>query len=138
MTSAVKKPKKFNARASRKQLQAFWSTLVRVRDHHTCQWCGSAAAGSLQAAHIFGKKACPTVRFMLDNGITLCWACHFKADNSHRHEFTALCREFLGDEKFDALTSQAHRSLGSWGRTEYERDLLYLNEHATTLGVRSE
>lgn len=130
------KVKRFNARPRRNELQAFWSLLIKHRDKFVCQWCGSTHL--LQSAHIFGKQASPAVRFNLANGVTLCTSCHFKADNSHRHDFTLFCMERLGTERFEELRAMAHVSRVSWCRADYDRDLAYLNDEAIALGVETQ
>lgn len=46
-----------------------WSAAVMKRDRRTCQLCGRL---STDAHHVYGKKAHPKLRHVLDNGIALC------------------------------------------------------------------
>jgi hypothetical protein len=132
-----RKQPKFNAKARRAELQAFWSVIVRTRDKYRCQQCGCEDRHKIQAAHIFGKKAFPAIRFWPVNGVALCWTCHFKADQTYRHQFTFFCQEHIGEDKFDWLMREANKSRGTWGPVEYERDLTMLNEHAVELGIET-
>jgi len=54
-----------------------WRKGVFQRDKHTCQDC-NAAGGRLQAHHLKGWADHPTMRFEIDNGLTLCEGCHAK------------------------------------------------------------
>jgi hypothetical protein len=57
-----------------------WRRLVFERDCWTCQRCGARAGRGkailLNAHHIKPWAKHPELRFSLDNGITLCVACH--------------------------------------------------------------
>ena len=57
---------------------AQWRRRVFHRDSYTCQRCSLRPSGSnqLRAHHIAPWAKYPTLRFDLDNGITLCRACH--------------------------------------------------------------
>jgi predicted restriction endonuclease len=79
---------------------ARWSLLVRRADRHRCQRCGEdelslAILGSwLDAHHIRGKKAHPALRYVVENGVSLCrrpdGGCHGWA-----HEHPVLFRAWL-------------------------------------------
>jgi len=62
-----------NKKISRRTLTA-WSAQVRERDCHTCRDCGST--DNLHAHHIWSKSKHPHHALELDNGTTLCEACH--------------------------------------------------------------
>lgn len=46
------------------------------RDHYTCQICQNNKGGNLEAHHIVGWSKDESLRFKLDNLITLCKKCH--------------------------------------------------------------
>ena len=52
-----------------------WRESVFVRDGFKCQVCGQVG-GELNAHHIKTFKDYPTLRFDVNNGITLCAKCH--------------------------------------------------------------
>ena len=53
-----------------------WRKAVYQRDQYTCQECGQK--GNIVAHHIKPWAKHPESRFDVDNGITLCEACHAK------------------------------------------------------------
>jgi len=52
-----------------------WRTAVYTRDKWVCQKCG-VLGGRLHPHHMKSFKEFPELRFAIDNGITLCVACH--------------------------------------------------------------
>ena len=57
-----------------------WREAVFTRDNWTCQEC-KERGGILQADHIKPFAYYPELRFAIDNGRTLCVACHKKTDS---------------------------------------------------------
>ena len=55
-----------------------WRTAVFKRDHYTCKACFEEGK-RIHAHHIFGWKDHPELRYVVDNGITLCKKCHHEA-----------------------------------------------------------
>ncbi len=91
-------------RASRRNTarQADWRAQVYARDNHTCQKCGDASGGNLNAHHIQPHHANKALRWEVSNGITLCAPCHkafhraygFKrADAAQLTEFLSVCAQ---------------------------------------------
>lgn len=54
----------------------YWVNAVISRDKATCQHCGATNV-ELHAHHIKSYKDHPGLRFDVDNGITLCYSCHW-------------------------------------------------------------
>lgn len=51
-----------------------WSKLIRQRDDYTCQYCGKQSQ-YVNAHHVKGRRI-KSLRFCLENGISLCFGCH--------------------------------------------------------------
>ena len=57
-----------------------WREAVFARDNFTCQFCGIRGC-YLEPHHIRGFAEYPELRFVVENGITLCENCHKLTDN---------------------------------------------------------
>jgi 5-methylcytosine-specific restriction endonuclease McrA len=62
-----------------------WSRAVKERDGYTCRWCGKPGD---QPHHIV-KRRFQETRLDVDNGVTLCFACH---EDFERHPIQAKDR----------------------------------------------
>jgi hypothetical protein len=85
-----------------------WSKSVLERDKYTCQYCG-VVGGTLHAHHVHSFAKYPTLRYYIENGITLCKKCHDKhhpgqyerqssggADLNNNDDFTHIGRGSRG------------------------------------------
>lgn len=53
-----------------------WRKKVYTRDNHTCQWPNCCSKKRLNAHHIKTWANYPGLRFLVENGITLCYQHH--------------------------------------------------------------
>jgi len=78
-TKKVKRPptKAVLLKRVKKALSALWSWCVRMRDGYKCLMCGKTKG--LSAHHwLFAKGHCQPLAYNVDNGATLCYACHIR------------------------------------------------------------
>jgi len=80
-----KKKKKPTLAQMRKKLDRLWFEAIYKRDKGICQYC--KRGDTLAAHHIFGKKAYPSGRWNLDNGVLLCYAHHIFYAHAKPEEF---------------------------------------------------
>jgi 5-methylcytosine-specific restriction endonuclease McrA len=66
---------------------AKWRKAVYTRDNYTCQRC-MTRGGKIEAHHIKPFSTHFELRFDVDNGMTLCKACHKKEHNGNFREDT--------------------------------------------------
>ena len=81
----VKKPARKHSACAKltKRAYSLWTQYVKARDGQTCQLCGAHGGAIkpngkkviLNAHHIIGRE-CRLLRFDVNNGLTLCQACH--------------------------------------------------------------
>ena len=82
------------------ECQTIWSKIVRGRDSYTCQWCGSK--DRTQGHHIVGKGISnKTGWFDPDNGMTLCYQCHFNRLKLEPEVYVAFRDKWLKERKFN-------------------------------------
>lgn len=56
-----------------------WRNNVFERDCYSCQYCGYDKGHIIRAHHIFPFAEYPDLRFVVENGVTLCERCHILA-----------------------------------------------------------
>lgn len=80
-----------------------WASLVKERDSYECQRCHvvypEGRRQGLHAHHIFGRSR-RTTRWMLENGISLCFGCHMWA-HANPLEFHEWMQDRLGAGYWD-------------------------------------
>lgn len=77
-----------------------WRKEVYKRDKHTCQWPGCSSKKKLNAHHIKTWADFPSLRFTLDNGITLCYN-HHKLIKNLEHIYEAVFLKIIAQKKHD-------------------------------------
>jgi hypothetical protein len=60
-----------------------WRNKVYKRDNYTCKKCGDSKGGNLISHHIYSWNSHTKLRFIADNGVTLCENCHKKFHNKY-------------------------------------------------------
>ena len=61
---------------------AEWRKRVLARDKYKCQMPSCKRKKGLQVHHIRKWSSASTLRFEIDNGITLCYGCHKEVTNN--------------------------------------------------------
>jgi len=64
-----------NCRAMNTKEYKYWRSAVFERDNWTCKTC-FRRSGKLEAHHIKEWAKFPELRFIVENGVTLCYECH--------------------------------------------------------------
>ena len=89
------------------QADILWSKLVKEIDGHKCVYCGAKA--NLNSHHIFTKKRHANMRWMLDNGITLCPKCHIFGVHQDPAKYLPLIIKYCGPDRWERLTRAASK-----------------------------
>jgi len=71
-----------------------WRKKVYKRDKHKCQMPGCGYRKYLQAHHIQRWASASSLRFDVDNGITLCKNCHSRV-TGHERQYESLFMEIV-------------------------------------------
>jgi hypothetical protein len=85
---------------------ARWSVAIKATSGWECEWCGKWQI-TMDAHHVYSKRAFPRLRYDLDNGVQLDRACHERAHRnplSFRAWFAAV-----DPERWRRLSSKAQR-----------------------------
>ncbi len=79
----------------------------KVRAIGVCARCRKGAEQiTLQCAHLIGRRNM-AVRWDLDNGIPLCYACHMFWAHKEPIWFNDFAKQYLGEYKFNKLKQKA-------------------------------
>ena len=85
-----------------KKLDLLWAKKIKERANYTCEYCLEKNAW-VNAAHIIGRRYRGT-RWMLDNGICLCYGCH-RAYDEHAPRAEKIRRLVIGEYRLNKLLS---------------------------------
>lgn len=91
-----------------KRLHDEWSKAVKDRDGWVCQKDGCGRTTNLNSHHAYGKGAHPSVRYDVDNGVTLCAGHHLFWAHKEGLEFSEWFRKRLGKKRYEALRRRAN------------------------------
>lgn len=96
-------------KAIKKALDNVWRDTIHKIYGGVCSACGKSG---VQAHHFFGRKAYPSVKWDVDNGVALCVGCHIM--KVHRNGQTEIARDALikriGQIKFEELKKRANET----------------------------
>lgn len=74
-----------------------------------CIRCGSIEDG--QCSHYYGKDACPSLRYNLENTHRMCKACHCRHHKIDDHWYSDWMRHHYSDEELDRLEDIAKQEV---------------------------
>lgn len=74
-----------------------WRTKVKRRDKFKCQMPKCGSKKRLQAHHISKWASASSLRYEVDNGITLCYNCH-KQVTGHESVYESLFRGLIREK----------------------------------------
>ncbi len=77
-----------------------WRLAVYKRDGFQCKKCGKKVCKGrkIQAHHILKWSEYPTLRYDVNNGITLCWECH-KILYGNENSYVSMCKMLIGNKE---------------------------------------
>ena len=82
-----------------------WSQAVKIRDGHQCRVCGSTSG--LQSHHIFSDRMHASMRYLLSNGVCLCFSHHYPLGHSDPCVMRENIVRAIGVETYKALENLA-------------------------------
>lgn len=87
-----------------------WKKAVLERDAGLCQRCLSQYKfiPAVDAHHIIHKSQGDYVRYLVDNGVSLCRECH---DLDSQGKLLPWCIEWLGEDKYYEIKRKNHESI---------------------------
>lgn len=87
----------------REACDKWFSDVVRKKANHVCESCGISGV-TMDCAHIYGRRA-KSVRWSLDNAVSLCRGCHRKF-TENPIDFTHWLNEYLGEGHMELLNEK--------------------------------
>lgn len=110
-----KSPREARTHAIKKLIHTLWSKLVRRRDG-ACVLCGVSASQKQLYAHHWIVHAAGSIytRFILNNGVALCYSCHIfkvhsRGDAGTLDEIREYMRRFMRDWEYDEINKRGHQ-----------------------------
>ena len=103
--------------AKKKQVRAAFRTACFIRDGNKCRFCkaeppkGTSVEDFLDAHHITDRNELPNGGYVAENGISLCAACHEKAEVYHESEKTIHEPGFLPNDLYNLIGSSFEKAV---------------------------
>ncbi|MFA5377589.1 MAG: hypothetical protein WC455_17695 [Dehalococcoidia bacterium] len=85
-----------------------WSRAVKIRDGNQCRVIGCGSDSGLQSHHIFSDKMHSSTRYMISNGIALCFQHHYPRGHSDPCVMRENIVNAIGEKAYKALESYAY------------------------------
>lgn len=99
--------KKFKKRSQIRKLRSLFSQLIHLRDKNRCQKNDCTAKGKyLHTSHIYPKGQYPSMQFIPDNALLLCYAHHINWWHKNPIEAREWIEDFLGAKRFANLRTR--------------------------------
>lgn len=92
-----------------------WAKKVKERDKFTCQHCGIKDKDKLQSHHIIPWEDSEELRFIVENGLTLCRSCHTKEDRRIK-PIKAWNKNLKLSEQHKEKLSKARKGKSPWNK----------------------
>lgn len=96
----------------KKQIREDFRQSVFKRDGYKCRTCGRPEKldGPLDAHHITDRNEMPKGGYVKENGITLCPACHIKAEQFHISNGTSYEKGFHPNDLYKLINSSKEKA----------------------------
>ena len=118
------KPREFRLKVAEEML-SLWSEILKLREGKVCVWCDST--NIIHGHHIFARALCDRVGwFDYDNGMPLCYRCHFHRMKQEPDEYIEIRDEYLSKK---GLTYADLRARHGRRHRIYEEELLLIWDH---------
>lgn len=117
-----------------------WARLCKLRDEGRCVYCqGGYNIWRLQVHHIWPKSLFPELALRLDNGVSLCMACHMHlihgGDSFDDVDRTPMLGSRWYFHHFNLERYTAHQRLEEFHRANQEK--VYSRKRRAVLGLSS-
>jgi hypothetical protein len=90
------------------ECHALWSRAVKLRDNNQCRVIGCGSDSGLQSHHVFADRMHGSTRYMLSNGIALCFFHHYPMGHSNPCVMRENIVKAIGEDAYKALEKYAY------------------------------
>ena len=102
--------------SKKKEIRIKFKVDTFARENNKCRCCGELA---VDAHHITDRNEMPNGGYVMENGISLCEACHIKAEKYHQTDGTEWEDGFHPNDLYELINSSYDLA--------YEKSLLLKN-----------